>query len=1029
MSTSVPNTPAARPNPGRHGLLFLLLTCAVLALGLAGWHYFTADDAVLPAQPVAQLAPVPLTVGEVAVGLTRLPVQANGYLITQTHDVAGPFLRTEAAFAFLGLLGVALAYFLAVVSGLTRPFFVAGMALVIFLLMSLNADLLGIFDASQQYFLILTLAVLGLPAYYLHAFRPEVPISQRILLFGVLVLSMGALLFGLNPNQAEVTALHLTAFVTMAGAVAVVLLVLWVAFENVYGLLWLNTQSDSPAGRFGLFPFLLASGLYLGTLFLYYWNNGEVLLFPGWHLDPLVLLLPAVLISWFGLKRRAATYGPWVSYHTGMRYLYPVLVVFAAAALGYALATANDPLLMASRDFTALAFLCVGVAFLLYVLLNFGPLLRKKLPVYRVAYEPRRLPFYAMYTLGIVLLGLVLLRNNFSIVDQVRAGYYNNLGDLARLQSELQPDDLSQALLAERYYAESDVLDQHNHKASLGRAALYRFRLQRQNEINILRRALSRRPSEKVSLRLAALYNEPRDFFDRLAVLRDALKAAPGSARLNGDMAQLYSRSTVTDSVEFYQERAEAAAPNSAVLQANRLAFLLRDPQLGSVSEFMQKASTTSDDALASNMLLAYHLGPTGTATPVWPQPAPSTDLTPAQFAHLYHAALFRVHAKGSKPAADTTYAPLLKHLNQRAANSDFHDQLTFLQAYTQHYGGRPVAAQTTLLPLATGSGPTTAYYQQLQGLWLLDQHLPAPAASRLNEARQNGATTAALPAAYALALSNRPDSAQRVIRQVLAGSEQSAFRAARRLSAVLSPELRTEYAQAPDSLRTDYLVLRGDELPAKELLPSAQTITTPALRETALLAQLPRAIQAGEFTAAQGVVQQFAPAPTAPGSVASAWNVRRGELLVQQQQWPQLQKLVDNASFTGFDVFYRLYFRAALAEAAKQPQDAARLYDQLVREAPFVETGLVAAANFHTRRRDFPAAYNTLLRGIDYNPESVVLLKAYVLAAIPVGLTEYASTPLEHLGALLSPADYATFRKEYETRRASRVASAAPWN
>ena len=60
---------------------------------------------------------------------------------------------------------------------------------------------------------------------------------------------------------------------------------------------------------------------------------------------------------------------------------------------------------------------------------------------------------------------------------------------------------------------------------------------------------------------------------------------------------------------------------------------------------------------------------------------------------------------------------------------------------------------------------------------------------------------------------------------------------------------------------------------------------------------------------------------------------------------------------------------------------------------------------------------------------ESVVLLKAYVLAAIPVGLTEYATAPLEHLGALLSPADYATFRKEYEARRASRVASAAPWN
>ncbi|MBX0290801.1 hypothetical protein K3G63_10150 [Hymenobacter sp. HSC-4F20] len=1011
-------TVTPRPSLWR-GPLLLLALCALLAVVAAGWHYVTADDVVLPVRPVAQLTPVPTTVATVPVGVEVLPVQANTYLVTQTYDVAGPFLRPEAAFALVGLLGVALAYFLATVSSFTRPAFVVGMALVIFLLMSLNADLLGVFDAEHQYFLVLSLAVLALPAYYFHAFRPDVRLELRLLLFAGLIVGLGTVLFTQSPAPAEVTALHLSGFFTVSGAVAFALLVVWVAFENVYGLLWLNTQAETPAGRFGLLPFLLASGLYLGTLLLYYWNNGEVEVLPGWHLDPLVLLLPAVLVGWLGLRRRAATYGTWIPYQPGMVHLYLILVLLGAAALGYALATANDPLLLAARDFTALALLCGGAAFLLYVLLNFAPLLRQKLPVHRVVYEPRRFPFYAMYGLGVGLLGLVLLRNQLIISEQVRAGYYNNLGDLARLQSELTPDDLSQALLAERYYAESDALDQHNHKASLGRAALYRFRLQRQNEINILRRALGRRPSEKISLRLAALYNEPRDFFDRLAVLRAALKAAPRSARLNGDLAQLYTRSALADSATYYQARAEAAAPDDAVLQANQLAYLIRQQQWAAATKLAQQATTASDDdALRSNALLLARF--TGQSVSSATLPDTAAPLTAASFARLYHDGLNRAARH------DTTLLPLLPYLANHPENGAYLDQLNFLRAFTLHYGGRPVAAQAAILPLATGSGAATAYYQQLQGLWLLDQHLAAPAASRLAEARQNGATSAALPAAYALALSNQLDSARRVARQAAIGTDLPSVQPARRLQAILEPDFQTNLPQAPDSLRVQYVVLRGDELPASRLLTVVEAITLPTLRTVALLAQLPRVIQAGQLEAARAALAQ-APGVAAP--TASAWNVQRGEVYARSQQWSELRQLVSHGRFEGFDQFYRLYFRAVLAEADQQPKQADQLYAQLVREAPFVENGLVAAARFYTNKRDFSAAYNTLLRGIEYNPESAPLLQAYALASIPVGLTEYAAAPLAHLGALLSPADYATFRREYEARRAANAPSAGPWN
>lgn len=994
-----------------------------MALGLSGWYYFTGNDEVLPIRPVAQLTPVPATIATVGIGLAELPVQANGYLLTQTYDVSGPYVQTTAALLLVGLLGAALAYFLATVSTLARPAFVVGMALVIFLLMSLNADLLAIFNARQQYFLVLSLALLGGVTYGFHAFWPGVAFTRRLVVLGALVAALGALLFLRSQYPADVTALHLTAFFTSAGAVVVAMLVVWVAYENIHGLLWLNTQAEAPTGRFGLLPFLLTSVLYLGTLLLYYWNEGDLLVLPGWHLDPLVLLLPAVLVGWLGLQRRSASYAAWVAYWPGANYLYLVFVLLAAGALGYAFATANDPFLAAARDFTALAFLAIGTAFFLYVLVNFGPLIRKKMAVHRVVYEPRRFPFFAMYLLGLAALGAVELRNNFYIVDQVRAAYYNNLGDLTRLQSELSPEADGLALLAERYYAESDDLDQHNHKASLGRAALYRFRLQRQNEINILRRALSRKPSEKISLRLAALYNEPADFFDRLAVLRAGLKATPRSARLANDLAQLYTRSSLSDSVAYYQARAEAMAPHDAVLQSNQLAYHIHQQQWPEAQKLATDAANASDPALQSNRLLLGHLthnSVTGGA----PTSATTAPLTPAIFAQLYH------HALGQAVRHDTTQLPALSQLAARPENAAYADQLQFLRALSQQYGGRPVAAQNTLRPLAAGSGPAAAYYQTVQGLWLLDQRLYGAAAPRLAEATQNGSISAALPQAYALALSGQLDSARRVVTYLLRQRQLPQPQLTSNLYQVLQPDFRSQYAQASDSLKAQYLVLRGDELPAStDLLAPALALQQPAPREAALLAQLPRAMRVGQVASVQEAVRKFAPSPTTRSARASAWNVARGELLVYSRQWPALQQLTQQAYLVGPDQAWRRYFQAAVAEATNQPKQAAKLYAELVQETPFVESGILAAARFYSQRQEFTEAYNALLKGIEYNPESVELLKAYILAAIPVGLNEYAATPLEHLGALLSPEEYSTFRTKVDAQRTARVSSNAPWN
>ena len=896
---------------------------ATLVVGLAVFYYFTGEASTLPIRVVAHLQAIPLTLGRVAAGPVQLPVQASGFIVSLTHDVVGPFVQPVAAGFFLVVLAVVLAGWVAVVSTLVRTAFVVGMVPVIFLLMSLNTESLGVFHTNERYFLYLMLGLVGGVGFGVHAFAERLSLGWRAMLMGGIVAGLSGLLFAQSPLPAAETALQLAAYATPGGAVLVALLVLWVGGENIRALLWFNTQAEQSASRFGLGPFVAASLLYLGTLLLYAWNDGELPLAAGIRFDPLVLLLPAVLAGGLGLRLRAPSYGAWVPYARGAAQLYPLVVMGAAGALAYAFATANTPLLVAARSFTGWVLLLVGAAFLVYVLVNFAPLIRQRLRVYRVVFEPRRLPFYAVYILAGGSLLAIQLRQGFPLSDQVQAGQFNHLGDLARQQSEAQPDDLSLAGLAERYYAESgDVLYRSNLHAQFGRAALYHFRQQRQNEINALRRALFRGPNEKASLRLAALYNEPTDLFEGLEVLRRGLKTNPRSAALAGDLAQLFNKTAIIDSVGFYLDKAEQLAPGSYASRTNQLAFLMEKQVYSAAQKLAASAhNLEAEPALGANQLLFGLLTkPVKIAVAV-----PTADLDEATFAQLYHYILTSIQLRDAQSI--NQLLPAISRLADRPGNVTYYEQLLFLQALGRQALGQEQLARQLLTPLAAGTTPTAGYYQQLLGLWQLQQGQYATAADQLALAATHGAALAPEARVYALALSGRLDSARAVTARLLA---------------------------APDTAQQRRGQQVRQQLEAENWVPVKNNLVR----------------------------------------VGDGW-------LVQAQQ----------------------------AVRQNHAADAIKSYQRIVREAPFNEPAILAATGFYTRRRDYPAAYEALRAGLDENPRSLPLLKAYVLAAADAGLSEYAASALAQLRQELPLDAYTNLAAEYAAHQAAHAAAAASFS
>ncbi|RZK52520.1 MAG: hypothetical protein EOO59_13595, partial [Hymenobacter sp.] len=359
------------------------------------------------------------------------------------------------------------------------------------------------------------------------------------------------------------------------------------------------------------------------------------------------------------------------------------------------------------------------------------------------------------------------------MADLVQAGQYNQLGDLARQQSEAQPDNLPLALLAERYYAESgDVLARFNSSAQLGRAALYRFRGQRQNELNALRRALLRQPDAKISLRLSALLTEPADFLDALDVLRQARRAAPRNLALTSDLAQLFTRSTLTDSVAVYLDKAEQLKPGSYVSRTNQLGFLLSQGLYPAAQKLAAgtKPTATEPALLANKELLQLRTA----VLPAAPVPIADADLDAASFAHVYQAALLTARARQPGPARHQV--TVLAKLAERPANAPYYEQLLFLQALLRHAAGQELAARQTLAPLTVGTTATAGYYQYVLGMWQLQQQQYATAATQLAQAAALGATDARAPRAWALALAGQADSSRAAYRRLVADTAQRAI-------------------------------------------------------------------------------------------------------------------------------------------------------------------------------------------------------------------------------------------------------------
>ncbi|WP_299825084.1 hypothetical protein [uncultured Pontibacter sp.] len=997
----------------KYPYLFLLLL-ATLALAIGVFYYFTGEGYVYGWDKISDLQVVPVPVHEVSRLLEEFTLPADGYLIFEQYDVTLPTVNTTAATFFLGFIALGIAFYAAAISTMKRiPYFV-GMLLLMLFLASFYFDELSIFGSGTgQTALLVSIITLALGSYAFQAFLPTTRFSLRLLAMLGIVGILGVFFYSEAEFSAELVTLHLVNYSSIGTLIITLLFMLWVSYENVNVLLWINTQAKTPERRFSMWQFILVAVLYLLNLLLLYLRHIGYLHADLLYINAYVILLLSAVAGFWGMRQREAYYKKLFLFRPTGAVLYLVFATIAFASIGYAFATANDTYIALFRDLVVYTHLAFGFMFFIYIMVNFGRLIEQRLPVYKVVYEPKNLSMFSFFIMGLILFAILIVRTQYRSYMYAQAGYYSYLGDLYTASGN--------DILAERFYEESDVFDVNNVKANYSLSGLYRKTNQRNNEILRLKDAISKRPNPKLYIRLANLYDAKRYFFEKLYVLQEGVREFPESAEIYNNLALMYAQTNVQDSTAYYFDLAQKYTSDKDFIYSNRLAYYTRQAMLEPAQELLDASIKGKYKTLRSNTALLRQL--------LGMEPRDKEVFMPDSLDAVEDLTLFYNQTISRLSAGDTArVAPIDRYLAS-PGNQIFFEDLLYLKGLIHHYNGRPREGRRLLENLALQAEAKSGYYNYALGHWMLEEKNYRAAASYFKKAKDNGYQNAFLAHGYALALANEPEQAIGVLQEVAYTENEAAIAVAQDLMAVLQQNTQTIVAEAPDKDKVQYLLSFLPRLTMQEVNALVSSVQDKELSRSAMVARVNYLMGKKRWKEAYDAIQEASTKLLPEGQLRSALNLQQLRLWLNTGKYDLLLSRMEQLHLTDRDKRQYLYFKARVADARGRNEEAASRYDQALKMLLYDEEVVLAAADFFQRNEPkTEKAYNILLSGITYNPFAPELHKAYALESIELGLYNYADEAKETLQSLLPASEYTTFIEKLDKKRQEAESKADSW-
>lgn len=874
---------------------------------------------------------------------------------------------------------VGLACYCALVTFLNRFWYIISMAMVLLIFVFFHAEMMEVLGLGSKWTLVLIYSLLLIPGYYLHAYRTHVSFLGRL---GVMSISVAILvgLFLLFPHS-EFPISYLAGYGQLAFLMLAVFFILMVAHEIMAAFIRIVTDSYGIGNKSRLRHFMILSLIYIANLLLSYLHSTHVIDWNIIYLDPYFLLAISSVLGLWGIKSRLILFSAATKYDHVWIMLYLIIGIVSYAFMSQVLLSLNDPYIQIIGDLVIYAHLCMAVAFFLYVLYNFIPLIEKGLPVYKVLYQPKNLPYLTYRLVGVLAIFALMAVRGFDYPAWYSmGGYYNAIADQALENQNIE--------LAKIFYRRGSEFAFHNNKSnySLGRLSSSR-EAEKDYEF-----AVERIPSAQAYVNLAFEQQQDQAYYESLFSLQEGIKKVP-DPRLYNNLGLQYLQLNLIDSALQSFQLTGFTKPES---KSNYLAVLAR-------------ADKPLDQPLPFQL--------TGTLTPSLLTNAAAFDIFPDpiyQFSkdNMYQMAYLNNLLLGDPGLLTDSTLSQAKGVIDHISSAEDRENMQFSLALASFNYGQVNQCFQYLQALSMTSKTHSEKMYEVIGLLYLQLGELDLAIDNLEVAVDRGRSSANLPLAVAYSENGNSEKALEQWRNIISNRTDLAF-TSRFIIKLLSEEKVVPQDDYTRIIAVRFSKYSFDELTLAKVI---RKIEDQRQRASTAIDMAQFYLKSDNTDAATDMLKLIG-TDQLSSELNSCYNWTLLRVLartgIKKQELQELAKKVDEDRLLSGERDYLHWIEGEIPDSIQIHRMA---YDNA-----FFPEGTLLAARLLKKNNSF-VTYNILADAIQVNPGSAALLKAYIKEALRLGFDQYAADAMIMYRQRFPGQGYMQFQSEVDSLRKTLV-------
>ena len=990
-------------------LLLLIFVCSVSVYTLS---FLAGSSFVINWEVENLIDPIKILWNSYRMGFYEFPINIDNYVISQSFIASELQVNTWPAYILLIWLGIFISVILALISDLSRFWFVASIIVLTVLFVGLKLDYLVLFNSYEKIGLIVAFVLYFPSLYIFHFVKKDIGFVTRLCTHLISTLIFAIVIY--NFSHVEFPFLHLVNYGIYVPLILTILFSFIVGHEIVSGLLRVIASGAITGEKSGVVHFFVIGLVFLLNAVLVILRNSKILELEIYLIGSFWLLTIASIIGIWGYKAKEQTYKGIFYFKPIGAILFICLAITAHLTIAYFFITGNDSLVEAVEDAIIFSQLGYSLMFIIYVIANFFDLLKHNVDVGKVLYNPRRMPYFISRFAGVIVIMALFFRFNMVPYYQSVAGFYSGIGDLY-LKAE---DHMSAA----EYYKLSNIFSGTSHRANYALASMERRNGNSTEELNFLQQAVSKNPTMFAFANLASKFAEKGNYFEALFTLQDGLKKFPDDGHLLNNLGLTYLGMKNVDSAYYYLEGSQMDKKSTNSATSNIYALLSKEG-LSIKSDTLEYLLVASDYLTATSNLvvLANQLNKKSNDQEIVKFGDPEKSKID-QLIYNYNKTV------NTPSIVDSIYLNQMQVFYDSSNTSWFQDNLTLSSALSLFKQGE-VSKSLDLLNLLAIQNAEKEYYGLL-GKLSLSQGATTLAIDYFKNAFQNGHLEIAPELAFAYMENGELDKAAFIWKQIEMTGDSANVDMARKMIQVIEIPTVEEVLNKDPEIMFSFLEFRYREFDLGELEGLVISFDDEDIQAMGLLRLFSAYLELNQQQKAFDLLQELGQLNISRWDVLEEINRAQCVYAYEVNDDEIMQRLYTNLKSEDFLVNNYLNLFKNMEEAKTLgAEKVINNFEEIGRQNPFFVHGVLESVRFFNQEiNDKDKAYEILLNAVNKNPFSIDFNKAYALQCLKVGLKSYAMDTKDELKSMMTSVMFKTFEEEFYSIMAEVESNSSLW-